>query len=272
MSGMDGDHQESLTQVEVRDVVGILSEVAACPGDGRVRKSLLMNRVAELIGADRWIWVVSRYEPSGAVMALSFLQNGFSERDIALVMESASDTNTPLLEHEKLFALCQQGSHFTRLRHELVPDDAWYSSVQYSMYRAPMGVNEFLYSIRPLDGGLLSGVGFHREAGRPAFTQRQSLLVHIIFTSAAALHTMDLPEANGADILDLPPRVRTTFGLLVEGFPRQKIATFLGVSPYTVAEYSSRVYKHFAVTGQRELMRRFRTGDGRHREPDSINP
>jgi DNA-binding NarL/FixJ family response regulator len=62
------------------------------------------------------------------------------------------------------------------------------------------------------------------------------------------------------------PRVRTTFGLLIEGLPRKRIAQYLGVSPKTVAEYASRVYRHFGVAAQRELMLRFRNGDGQHHD------
>lgn len=265
LEGPNTQSHASLTTDEVKAVVRILSEVSASRGDGRERKELLMNLVADLLGADRWIWVVSRYEDNAEIMCLSFLQRGYSEREVAMIIESASDTAAPVVDHPPIVRLCAQGEHFTRRRHELVSDAEWYSNDHYKRYREPMGVDEYIYSIRPLEGGMLSGVGFHRNTGRPAFDERHSLIAHIIFTSADALHTMDLPDSNGSDVLDLPPRVRTTFGLLTEGMSRKQIANHLGVSPNTIAEYSSRIYKHFRVSGQRELMLRFRSGDGRHR-------
>ncbi len=259
------DRDDALTPEEVKAIVGILSQVSASHGDGRERKALLMRLVADLIDADRWIWVVSRYQDEADIMALSFLQDGFSEREVALVMASATDTEVPVADHAPVLRLCAEGEHFTRRRHELVADHEWYGTEYYKRYREPMGVDEHIYSIRPLENGMLSGVGFYRDTGRPAFDARHSLIAHIIFTSADALHTMDLPDSGGSDVFALPPRVRTTFGLLIEGMPRKKIAEHLGVSPNTVAEYSSRVYRHFGVSGQRELMLRFRSGDGRHR-------
>lgn len=252
---------------QTRAAIGLLSEVAASDGDARDRKTVLMDRVAEHIDADRWIWLVSRYRGDGSMMAVSLLQKGHTERDIALFMESATDPAAPVLEHGPMVELSRDGRHFTRRRHELVPDEQWYDAPSYKLYRKPMGLNEFLYSIRPLPGEMISGVGFHRKDGRPAFTEEHSRFVHLIFSATDALHTMDMPDTDGSDVMDLPPRVRTTFGLLIEGFSRKQIAEHLGVSPNTVAEYSSRVYKHFRVRGQRELMVRFRSADARQRTP-----
>ncbi len=254
-----------LTASDTTDLLRILSEVAAAPGDARSRKQALADLTAAMTGADRWVWVVSRAHPDGrAMMTISFLQRGYSEREVAMLVESASDPTAPSVDQTGIAALCVEGRHFTRRRHELVPDEAWYASRQYDLYRRPMGLNEYLCSIRPMADGFLSGIGFHRNHDRPAFTERDCLLVHALFSAADALHLMDLPASGVGDILDLPPRVRTTFGLLVEGFPRKKIAEHLGVSPNTVAEYASRVYRHFGVAGQRELMLRFRNGEAHH--------
>lgn len=257
--------QATLSSFDIELVVRALSEAAALDGDPRSRKQALADRVATLVEADRWIWLVSRYRDTDAqMMCVSILHRGYSERDLALFMESASDPTAPVLDHPQIAALCREGRHFTRRRHELVPNDGeWRTSRHYQLYRQPMGLDEYLYTIRPLPNGLLSGVGFHRNNGKPAFDDRQALLVHTLFSAVDALHTMDLPDQRLSDVLDLPPRVRTTFGLLIEGYPRKRIARHLGVSPNTVAEYASRVYRHFGVKGQRELMLRFRAGDVR---------
>ncbi len=262
--------QATLSSFDIQLVVGALSEAAALDGDPRSRKQALADRVATLVDADRWIWLVSRYRDTDAqMMCVSILHRGYDERDLALFMESASDPTAPVLDHPQIAALCREGQHFTRRRHELVPDGEWRTSRHYQLYRQPMGLDEYLYTIRPMPNGLLSGVGFHRNNGKPAFDDRQALLAHTVFSAADALHTMDLPDQRLSDVLELPPRVRTTFGLLIEGYPRKRIARHLGVSPNTVAEYASRVYRHFGVKGQRELMLRFRTSDTRTTIPDS---
>jgi DNA-binding CsgD family transcriptional regulator len=254
----------SLSSSDIHLVVRTLSEAAALDGDARVRKYALADRVAQVVEADRWLWLVSRYrESDDQMMYVSLLHRGYDERDLAMFLESVANTSAPVLDHPQIVALCRKGHHFTRRRHELIPDAEWRTSRHYHVYRQPMGLDEYLYSIRPMSEGLLSGIGFHRNMGRPAFDDRHALLAHTIFSAADALHLMDLPDQRLSDVLDLPPRVRTTFGLLVEGLPRKKIARHLGVSPNTVAEYASRVYRHFGVAGQRELMLLFRNGDTR---------
>jgi DNA-binding CsgD family transcriptional regulator len=256
--------QLTLSSIDFSLIVRAISEVTALDADARARKQALADRVAELVEADRWIWLVSRYRDTDAqMMCVSLLHRGYEERDLAMFLESAADTSAPVLDHPQIVALCREGRHFTRRRHELIPDAEWRTSRHYQLYRQPMGLDEYLYSIRPMSEGLLSGIGFHRNTGRPAFDDRHALLAHTIFSAADALHLMDLPDQRLSDVLDLPPRVRSTFGLLVEGLPRKKIARHLGVSPNTVAEYASRVYRHFGVAGQRELMLRFRNGDTR---------
>lgn len=257
--------QAALSSSDIHLIVRALSDTAATEGDARSRKRALADQVADLLEADRWIWLVSRCRDTDAqMMCVSILHRGYDERDLALFMESASDPTAPVLDHPQIAALCREGHHFTRRRHELVPDAEWRTSRHYQLYRQPMGLDEYLYSIRPMSNGLLSGVGFHRNIGRTAFNDRQALLAHTIFSATDALHLMDLPDQRLSDVLDLPPRVRTTFGLLLEGYPRKRIARHLGVSPNTVAEYASRVYRHFGVAGQRELMLRFRNADQNH--------
>lgn len=265
--GVGGIMLESiqLSGSDVTALLRILSEVVALSGDTRLRKQVLADHTARLIGADRWVWVVSRYRAVGnEMMAISFLHRGYSEREVVMLMESTSDPSAATVEQSRMAALCREGRHFTRRRHELIPDQAWYASRQYDLYHRPMGLNEYLTSVRPMADGLLSGIEFHRNHDRPAFTEHHCLIVHALFSAGDTLHLMDLPDSGASDILDLPPRVRTTFGLLLEGFPRKKIAQHLGVSPNTVAEYASRVYRHFGVAGQRELMLRFRNGESHH--------
>ncbi|MBX3365283.1 MAG: hypothetical protein KF866_11020 [Phycisphaeraceae bacterium] len=260
---LDGD---TLAIAHVRAIVDALSLVAACAGDGAAKKRLLMERIADHIGADRWVWSVCRYNDRADVMPVSFLHSGFSDADLANIMEGSQDPRAPSPEHAPIVAELQKtASHFTRRRDELLADDAWDSSPHIQRYRRALGINECLWSIRPLDQHHFSAMGFHRLIGRPAFDPWASLVVHITFGSAA-MHTLDMQMAQDTpDVLGLPPRLRTTFGLMLEGFGRADIASSLGISRNTAAEYMSTIYRHFRVAGHRELLRLFRSGDGGHR-------
>ncbi len=243
-----------------------LSQVAACPEDGTGKKRLLMSHVAKMVDADRWVWSVCQYNDLNEVMSLSFLHGGFSEKDIASIMQGSQDPAAASPEHAPIVSeLMSRSSHFTRRRDELVPDVSWTNSPHVTQYRRRMGIDECLWSIRPLDDRHFAAMGFHRLVGRPAFSAIDSLLVHVVFSSPA-IHTLDVAEPRKAsDVLSLPPRLRTTLGLLLEGYGRLQIAEHLEISPNTVAEYMSGIYRHFQVKGQRDLMRMFRSGDGNHR-------
>lgn len=71
-----------------------------------------------------------------------------------------------------------------------------------------------------------------------------------------------VPEDSGEAVPELSPRLRTVFGLLLEGWTRKQMAEHLGLSVNTIAEYTKAVYRHFDVNGQKPLIRRFRVGNG----------
>jgi DNA-binding NarL/FixJ family response regulator len=72
-----------------------------------------------------------------------------------------------------------------------------------------------------------------------------------------------LREDEGRTVPQLSPRLRTVFVMLFEGHDRKRIAHLLGISQHTAKDYISEVYRHFGVSSQVELIRRFALGDGK---------
>lgn len=238
---------------DTRDLLALLAEVVAAGGDLRARKSALAERVGRLIDADRWVWVVSTRPGSGERGAnRSLLHRGHTDKEARTVVASIPS---------RLIESASRAGQVTRRRHDFVPDPVWRGSAHYRRGREPLGLDEYLCSVRSLPGGLVSVVWFDRIAGRAAFSDRHRGLVHAVFGAADGPHLMDV--ASGApDVAGLPPRVRMAFDLLTQGLSRKQIADRLGISSNTVAEYASRIYRHCGVGGQRELMQRMGSGAG----------
>lgn len=184
---------------DVRAMVRLLGEVSVMRDDVAARKRRLMNGLSELVGADAWIWVVSRYSgPKDPPMCVSFMQEGFDEKGVGLIMEASQDVEHQPPDNEPLMReiIAAGGNHITRTRRDVVSDDGWYDSSHFKLYRKPLGVDEYVYSIYPLEDGLFSAVGLHRKIGRPAFDARERRLAHILISEVKWLHWGGCPRTR----------------------------------------------------------------------------
>ncbi|MFI4896760.1 MAG: helix-turn-helix transcriptional regulator [Phycisphaerales bacterium JB059] len=234
-------------------------------GDVGAKKRYLMDGLAKLVDADAWIWVVSRYaDPTDPPTCVSFMQRGFDEKGVGLIMEATQDPEHLPPENEPLMReiIAAGGNHITRVRQDMVSDDGWYDSSHFKIYRKPLDIDEFIYSVFPLTDGMFSAVGLHRRVGRPAFDARERKLAHIVVSEVEWLHRAGVPDDPGDGVSELSPRLRTVFGLLLEGWTRKQMAEHLGLSVNTIAEYTKAIYRHFEVKGQKPLIQRFRVGNG----------
>lgn len=266
------DNTQALAEGDVRAVVALLGEVADMPGDALAKKTRLMDGLCEVLGADAWMWVVSRFDPGGEPMAVLCHHGGFTERQLGLVFEATQDAALPPPDHAPMAERVALGRPVCFRRVDLVPDDEAWHGPHWQRYRKPMGLDEFLYGIVPIAGErgrghLISGVGLHRRTGREGFTERNRRLLHIVVTEVPWLHRAGLPEAEtvalegfGRSVSDLTPRLRTVFGLLMQGWKRPRIAEHLGISENTAKAHIREVYRHFGVGDHVELLRRFMGG------------
>lgn len=194
-------------------------------------------------------------------MAINFLSGGLDEKQISTVMRASQDPEHPPPENGPLFEELSSGQPFTRRREDWIGTDTWQSAPHYELYRRPSGLDEFIYAIFPIGGGHLSGMGFHRKPGRPGFSEKDRLLAHIVMSEVKPLHAAGIAGPEDSNVLDMPPRVRMTFGLLLNGWKRRQIAQHLGISEHTARDYIRSVYRHYGVVDQVDLLKRFVVGD-----------
>ncbi len=254
-----------LRDEDVRDIVRLLSAVAILEGDHAAKKRALMDGLCKLVEADGWLWTMTRLDLSrDAPMSLGIMHGGLTDEQVAGWIEMNHDLAHPPPEHVPLGRELRHGHHFTRSRDQLVDDLTWYGHPTVKLYRLQRGIEHSMHSIYPLDEpGVFSGVGLYRQVGRPPFSARQRRIVHIVVGEVDWLHYADLPQDRGREVPALSPRQRVVLVMLLEGRSRGEIARLLHISPHTAHDHTKAVYRHFHVTSQVALIRRFKIGDGR---------
>jgi DNA-binding CsgD family transcriptional regulator len=197
-------------------------------------------------------------------MSLGIMHGGLTDEQVAGWIEMNHDLAHPPPEHVPLGRKVRRGYHFTSNRDQLVKDSAWYDHPTVKRHRLRHGIDHSMHSIYPLDEpGVISGVGFYRRVGRPPFTALQRRIVHIVVGEVDWLHYADFPQDRGQEVPALSPRQRVVLVMLLEGRSRSEIARLLHISPHTSHDHTKAVYRHFHVTSQVALIRRFKVGDGR---------
>src|SRR5690606_8864747 len=136
-------------------------------------------------------------------------------------------------------------NHVTRSTEQLLADDVW-ERIGHHYYST--GMRYCMLSIYPLDVHSLSGVGFHRRAGKPNFSERERLIVHAALQQVDWLHREGTGVPVRDHVLELTPRQRQVLLLLLAGDGRKRIAAKLGISEHTVSDYLKDIYRRLNVT------------------------
>ena len=256
-------HHAHLDDADVRAIVRLLGEVAGMHGSIQTKKRRVMEGLSELIRADMWACAIGTINnPQGAPTLLSFQYDHISVDERAAMTTYGQDAERPAPENVASAQLIAQAFHWTRRRDQLVSDAEWYGDPVNLQRHREMGYEDFLYSSYPLsEPGTYSIFGFYRRFGRAGFTDRDCRLIHIVTAEVDWLHEEREPVRNAQQMGTLPPRLRTVFILMLDGWDRQAIARQMHLSPHTVSDYMKQIYHHFGVDGHVALLRRFMAGE-----------
>ncbi len=259
------DANKSLVdESDVRAIVRLVSHAARADGGLPGQKRRLVEGLADLIGADRFMWNVTRFDPDG-IAALSLLHN-WSEAEFAAISEWSYQTPDNDFNRAVGQLISEQpGLPWTRTMEQVTSADWWQQQCALSEAARRMRSSTQLFCCHPIPShpDTLSMLGLHRDEGRETWTAREARIAHIVFTEVAWLHADDaVPAEDGSGITPLPPRLQTVLTLLIDGRVPKEIAQSLSLSVHTVRTYIRDLYAHFDVSGRPELLRRFMTGDG----------
>jgi DNA-binding CsgD family transcriptional regulator len=254
----------ALNETDVRAIVRLLGDVAGMDADQVAKRRRFMDGLAALVGADGWLWTMSRVlVDQNTPVSVGVIHGGLTDEQLAAWVESSQQTSPALPEHEPLTALAKTGRHFTRTRQQLVSDGTWYRHPTVKKYRIDVGLDHFLYTIYPVKAPeVISAIGLYRRVGAPPFSDRDRRITHIVTSEIGWLHSAGLPADAGHTVPQLTRKQRAVLVLLLDGHGRKQIASLLHITPNTAKDHIEAVYRHFGVSSQVELLRRFSAGDG----------
>ena len=146
------------------------------------------------------------------------------------------------------------GRLITRTRRQLVPDRTWERSVS-AEYRRMGGIGHVLTSVLQVsDDGAMSGIGLCRAIGERDFTPREQRLLDFFHGELGRLIRGPLVSATEPGLERLAPRQRQTLACLLEGDSEKQVAARLGLSPTTVHQYVTGLYRYFGVASRAQLL------------------
>lgn len=145
-------------------------------------------------------------------------------------------------------------------RSDVLSDSQWYRSRYYQNWHSAVGIDTLMYCMLPLpgSGGLLNNLlVFVRPRGERDFTTRHRAIVRELHEKITALIGGPLAGLHEPSPAHMPPRVRQTLQCLLEGDSDKQAARRLGLSRYTVNQYTKVIFAHFGVSSRTELLARW---------------
>ncbi len=254
--------EEGLSEADLAAVVAIFNEVCIMEGDGAAKKRSLMNHLCRLIDADSWAWSLVHLHLSQPTGQVVYLYDGMSDEEFAWYLRAVSAPDMNLLLDPYVQEIQRQGRQITRCDSQFITEELWKASVIFTSLWEKANLGHLILTSYSLGESGNSGIGIYRRHGRPAFTQREVRIAHIILTEVPWLHTEGWPEDYGEQVPRLAAHLTVVLNLLMQGMRRGVIAEHLQLSAHTVDGYVKEVYRYFNVHSQLELITRFREGDG----------
>jgi DNA-binding CsgD family transcriptional regulator len=257
------DKMDWLALTDAEQIVRLVSEAADPTIERPIpeRKRAIMCGVADLVDADIWYWctVALSIETSANPRLTSFIDGGWhSDQERVQFLHAINDPNARDWSTQA-YELCRD-------RHLTIGPEFFLSEKQQQQidgFRTSTGVGHFLWSFYALDKSTNSAVGLFRRTDKSPFSDRDRVVVHVVFQQVDWLHRFgsDVPARD--KVLDLSPREREVLLFLLGGDSQKEVARKLELSEYTVGDYVKNVYRHFQVSSRGELLAHFISG--RHR-------
>jgi DNA-binding CsgD family transcriptional regulator len=147
------------------------------------------------------------------------------------------------------------GSEITCTRRQLVSDADWFRSQSYQVFRQPARIAHELTSVMRISSeGTISVIALNRVIGEADFSGREQRLFNFFHRELARLIGGALASSSEPAPDDLSPRLRQTLSCLIEGDSEKEIAARLNISPITVHQYVTALYRRFGVRSRGQLL------------------
>ncbi len=254
------DATPSIPQDDAVLLVEMMAQIATHPGDHLDKKNLLLDRLCQLIKAERWSWAFNTFDKQGGARHAGTLQGGFTleqAENLAACAHHPVSNRTYAPTYQRIF---RERIPITVRLEDHPGYDEWRQS-EAAQLAAQAGIGTFVSSVCAVNDTASSSVTLFRSPGQPTFTQRERDMLHIIMRGVSWLHREGWPDdCQVESTVELPPSHMVVLTLLIKGYSRNQIAEARGLSINTVNAYTQRIFTHFDVRSQPELMRQFLHG------------
>jgi DNA-binding CsgD family transcriptional regulator len=240
---------------DVCDAYRLIGECRDLGSEPALWQMRLLEGLCQLVGAPmggggEGLWARPLHPPQ----PLSVFDVGFDargrERAIAYHREIGpqGDPVFRALQH-------MPGRVLTRTRSAIVSDAVWYRSASFNDYRKPAGYDNCLTSVYQVSHqGAIAVISLHRGLGERDFSPGEVRLLEFFHGELGRLVGRQLVSATEPTPEKLSPRLRQTLTCLVEGDSEKQAAARLGLSPTTMHQYVTALYRRFGVRSRGQLL------------------
>jgi DNA-binding CsgD family transcriptional regulator len=247
----------------VHQLIRLLTEVREIPAERPERKQHLVAGVARILDAAVGGAVLgpdSMPEERGALSGASARASGGATLLPLAVADPAGSVFDAMLREMMRITPDQPGTAITATWSELVVGlQRRYGAPYAEQCRLPAGLKDaVLSSVRLRARSCVHGLALYRESAHRPFSEEERNLVHVFHIEyEGLLHASPCDGDDDAPMrAPLSPRQRQTLALVLDGLCDKEIAERLGISRYTVNQYTKVIYRYYAVTSRAQLLAR----------------
>jgi DNA-binding CsgD family transcriptional regulator len=250
-----------LSEQDIRAIVRLLGEVAAIATGHVDQKRYLLNGILKLVDGDVWVWAQGfagnlDRPPAGIQM----LDEGWRDPEQRIWFYRAiSEEKHVHIGQARFAAIMSNNPRLqTVLNGQLHNAQEFEASANYQLLYRHSGLSAYILSYYPVSTvGHFSGIGVHRFAGKPDFTERDRRIVHLIVSEIDWLHRAGVPESGAPSAVPLTQRQRQVLFFLLAGDSIKQVAAKLEISAHTVNDYVKLIHKYYNVSSRGELLSKF---------------
>ncbi|WP_245772699.1 LuxR C-terminal-related transcriptional regulator [Myxococcus fulvus] len=249
-------------------LVRLLNEAHELPPAAELRSRHLLRGICRILEAEAGACVLEPdFRPGARRGFAALVLEGWDGQAVAALdalRRLGSGCNPAIRSLRERGASAPEGI-VTATRRELVEDRTWYGAPYVDRYLRPTGLDDSLYSSRwSGTTGAARGIGIYRARNARPFDVADRELLHLFHTECGAMLEPRAPPRSAPPAPALSPRERQTLTLLLQGLGDKQIAARLGISRFTVNQYTKVLYRHFGVQSRAALIARMLTS-GLHR-------